>query len=1250
MNVDHSDILGQNTRPVVRVESRDEPVDLSLPIKIVLYISLFLVGYAILLRTWEGLRKWRERTYKLAMRRRHGIPDSDHRPFHIAFAAVARMRQENEAAKRHRSRSEQPSHIPEPRRIAPEQTLKHRGGPQRMEVAWGSGAPNGIPGRFQSSDLLQGSSTPLDHNANLSSVDPYNPILHSTRPVPPPNPAPVRIHPTNRLPRNYVITPTIPEVEMRPVQGAAVETIKGSYAGLARGSKRGMGDDDDNDDDDSKRAREKRARKVSLEKHPIALENMDIDVDEDDEYPEQSVNARGRKRDRAEAASTFGGDDEDSASDLDEDPNTRRRRRKRQTISKRKSEAAFASRGKKRDRAVEESESEGSETDVVPRVSRKKRGRKNSSPIDVDADDNSVSLDDSQSSVGGRRRRIGEEWESNGVRYKVGPNGQRLRQALVKKARQKFAMPQDSQHPDREANLEICIETWMTEDEYAEAKNQYLLAWQDSPHRLAEHSVGGSQLEPTSPSASSGKDLLWRSVISRASSMESATTPLHERPVYSIGKSQNHRDLIHQSVAGNVGLRINPFQKSQPFSNGKRVVSTRVGQVSLAPPSPVSTGLTDSTNASPRHRTFSKWEKQDLEAKAMMTMREITQKKEDEKRAKERAEKEKVEKEKAEKEKAAAASLAATKPATVLTFGPTAPTTATAAPSVAATPSFSLPALPSTTASRPTLSLGVPPTTTPASFPSSTVSAAKPADGPKFAFPSAPSATAAISTPTTATPFSLAPSTSGQPAANPFGEKKPDAAQASGGNLLSRLASQTAPAQAENKPSTTFSFGNSQPAGTAMAPPSTGTSAGNKFGFGTTANPAMAAPTAAAAPTFRTPPLAQTTAASSTAGPKFNFGLGPMTTNTATPSPSAAPAAQPTEAERYSFAGFGQPAEVKEKPATSSGFSLNFGQTKPAENAAHTTTLATPSITITPASTTPQPAEQPKTTFSFNTNSSQPSASTASSFSGFGPTKPAPSSQFAFGSGGPSTSDASKPATPAFGSNNKIEPIKPSLSFGAPTPTTTSGFTGFGTTPTAEAPKNTFGFGQMSAPTNQAAEVPKPSFSFTPSTPSSNGSFTFGAGVNAPKPGANGNTTAASSSFSFGTGMNPGNAFGSVATPTEAPKTPFAFGAPSTSNDAAKTTFGAPASSSNGAAPGSSGGFSFKFGENAKPAGSTTPFGAPVTPGTPSGPTPGAFGFNTPTSTTAPSTLFGGGANGSTTPAGTPTPFMFGAQPGQQQQ
>lgn len=41
--------------------------------------------------------------------------------------------------------------------------------------------------------------------------------------------------------------------------------------------------------------------------------------------------------------------------------------------------------------------------------------------------------------------------------------------------------PKDSQHPDRDANLQVFVETWLTEEEFQEAKAQKRLAWQDSP-------------------------------------------------------------------------------------------------------------------------------------------------------------------------------------------------------------------------------------------------------------------------------------------------------------------------------------------------------------------------------------------------------------------------------------------------------------------------------------------------------------------------------------------------------------------------------------------------------------------------------------------------------------------------------------------------------------------------------------------------------------------------------------------------
>ncbi|KAF9473374.1 hypothetical protein BDN70DRAFT_899829 [Pholiota conissans] len=90
-----------------------------------------------------------------------------------------------------------------------------------------------------------------------------------------------------------------------------------------------------------------------------------------------------------------------------------------------------------------------------------------------------ISMDGSVStSIRMNGRDVGDEWESNGIKYKVGPNFQRLRLALVK-ATQKYPMPMDSQHPDRDANLQVCVETWLTEEEYQDAKAKRMLAWQD---------------------------------------------------------------------------------------------------------------------------------------------------------------------------------------------------------------------------------------------------------------------------------------------------------------------------------------------------------------------------------------------------------------------------------------------------------------------------------------------------------------------------------------------------------------------------------------------------------------------------------------------------------------------------------------------------------------------------------------------------------------------------------------------------
>jgi hypothetical protein len=184
-----------------------------------------------------------------------------------------------------------------------------------------------------------------------------------------------------------------------------------------------------------RKAQGKRARKVSLETPDVLMTSDDNadDMDVDDEEHRPAV--RGKKRN---AGSTFGGEDDDTAVG---DDAQKSKRRKRRSVGKRKSDAAAEpSRGQKRDRDAEE---DGSDVEpAVPgtptRSSRKtkKRGKKSK---EIMEEDEEGSMDEG-SAAKGKGRPIGDQWESNGVLYKIGPNGQRLRQALIKKAARKFIM------------------------------------------------------------------------------------------------------------------------------------------------------------------------------------------------------------------------------------------------------------------------------------------------------------------------------------------------------------------------------------------------------------------------------------------------------------------------------------------------------------------------------------------------------------------------------------------------------------------------------------------------------------------------------------------------------------------------------------------------------------------------------------------------------------------------------------------
>ena len=182
-----------------------------------------------------------------------------------------------------------------------------------------------------------------------------------------------------------------------------------------RGAKRVFGDEDSG----AEGSRDKRARKVSLDKSGRAGyvdEGMDVDDEMYDEVPDLLSPVRGKKRDRAEAGSTFGGDDSDSGQ---ENEKLRQRRRKRRTVAKRKSDTGLLN-GHKRDRDMDVDEEMGLPGTPNRRHHKKGKRHSNAHRDGHNSENSDVSIDDSlASSTRSRHRRIGEEWESNGIRYKI---------------------------------------------------------------------------------------------------------------------------------------------------------------------------------------------------------------------------------------------------------------------------------------------------------------------------------------------------------------------------------------------------------------------------------------------------------------------------------------------------------------------------------------------------------------------------------------------------------------------------------------------------------------------------------------------------------------------------------------------------------------------------------------------------------------------------------------------------------------
>lgn len=506
------------------------------------------------------------------MRRRYGIPDHDQRPFNVAYAA-ARLAQEDKRKVQDRMCTvpilNQPNSVSQ--------------GPTRTGEIYDLPSQQTIPPVTLRVSGYDESDKPITKRSSFSS---------STQPSRAPAPSAHSDVSSSRLrlaPRGN--TYNTPHDEKQTVQHEAQSesdhvghdsSIEMASAPVSRKSKRMADSSDDGDMRSSQENRQdKRRRKASsrrLKKDVRRDDDVEMEVDVLD-----VKTFRAKKRDRTEVESTFGADD-DVTHNEDVDVALSRHRKRKQ----RKSANIF--RGQKRGRDLD---SPGVDTDYGNPRGKGRAFRRRSATSDTD-----LSAEDVQTSKDPlcKGRRIGEEWEAHGVHFRVGPDGQRLRKVLIKEGRLKFNMPVDSEHPDRSASVTAIVERWYTEEQYTAAKEAQELAWQDSDKSSAEPEMPNDRV---GTSSNAGKQLLWASTSNTGS------------PVRKI-RISGHSSAI-------ASPRITLFSVPPPPQYARRVSS--LYSSSVAKPVEMSPKLRPS-------RSYSKWEKQEIEAEAIARLRRKADEKE----------------------------------------------------------------------------------------------------------------------------------------------------------------------------------------------------------------------------------------------------------------------------------------------------------------------------------------------------------------------------------------------------------------------------------------------------------------------------------------------------------------------------------------------------------------------------------------------------------------------------------------------
>ncbi|KAG8691720.1 hypothetical protein FRC11_012004 [Ceratobasidium sp. 423] len=874
-------------------------------------VAVFWLGHWI--SVWRRTR--REKAFNLELRRRHGIPDSDTRPFNVAYQAAS-------IAARESARRSLPveSEIQQKQSSLRNVSLSNANIKEGFRPLARSRPPipqfSGQPlVRVPSGSFNFGYTAPVQQTSSFNSSRAYSQL---------PNAASANGSWGPRYAaENFRATsvPAVPTVSSR--SAFAVAAASGSLR--ASNTITGTGD---------RRAWQSSSRPSTLSRttgnvHQIrSRKRLYLTADEEAEEQAMVPNDKRSRTAAWGADAMIDGDNEptwaqshpvdprpvaeshapktgktkgkrpadDGEGDLRADG---KRRQTKSSKHRSKPSDVQGKRGTKRER--KEVDTASVLNDVMP---VHKRGRAGDVDLSIvkeeeldDEDDPTVSRNPL---CGGRR--IGQKWTSNGQEYMVGPNGDRLRLVTVKESRKKYFMPADSKHADNFNMVDVFVEKWLTEEQYAKAKADGLLAWQESDNLP-------SPVKQESPEKviEGGKENQTEEERPRVTSIT-----LRARTANSVWNTPGQSPLTENDP------HTNPFTApAPPQSPGPRRVKYTIGTVPAA--------------ALSASRMMSNWEKQEREAQALKMLRE--------------------------RKAAEAAAKAPPKPT------PTPAPALAAVPSISLTPAVSTP-VPSTPApSAPEIkpspfAFGAPSTTTKPAVPvtsnaSTTASASPfgttpaltgfgstasaPAPSPFGAAPAAPAPAEtkpsngfAFGSTTSAAPATSAPAPA---STNVFGAQPAAKPASTGFSFNTGSSTATAPAA---KPAGTFSFGATNPAPTSTGFGSTATGT-TSSGFGTGSN------------------TNNTTTTGATSSP-FAFGA----PKTAAPAPTTSGfGAQPAAPASNGFK-FGETNTTMNGTSgtsgtngTSSGFSFGASATKPTvsiptTNAFGAPPTATPTTTSTP--------------------------------------------------------------------------------------------------------------------------------------------------------------------------------------------------------------------------------------------------------------------------------------------------------------